>query len=78
MAAQTVSITWPEDGKDYFRQFAASNFGIDIKNWLQQQGLLMYVDFEWKVNTANKTIDVTFFNETHYASMVVLKFQGTK
>lgn len=77
MAAEKVSIDWPEDGKDYFRQRAASDFGIGVKNWLQQQGLLMYVDFEWQVNTTDKTIDITFFNKTHYATMVVLKFQGT-
>lgn len=78
MATEKVTIPFPRSRNEFRRLWEATEFAVDIKNWLVEQELLMYVDFEWKVNTDNKTVDITFFNKTHYASMVVLKFQGTK
>ena len=77
MATEEVSIDWPANCTDYFGLRVASDFGIDIKNWLLEQGLVMNTDFQWQVNTNSRTVDLTFFNQTHYATMAVLKFQGT-
>ena len=76
MAAQTVSITWPKYTDSWQSTWKASEFGLMVKNWLIEEGLLMYVDFEWSLNTQDRTVDITFFKDTHLASMVVLKFQG--
>ena len=71
-----VSIAWPHQPDAWREVSTASQRGIDIKNWLVSEGLVMYVDFEWRLNTQRRTIDITFFKDTLHSTLLALKFQG--
>lgn len=76
METNTIKINWPTRTKGYWRLFEASNFGIEIKRWLEEQGLILNRDFVWKVNTVERTIDITFLIDSSYATLVALQFSS--
>lgn len=53
----------------------ASEYGIDLVRWLKSEGLIMYRDFEWRVDTTNKLLEFKFFETAGYTpTMFALKF----
>lgn len=55
----------------------SSEYGIELAHWCKDHGLLLYKDFEWKVDTVNKLIQFKFFNkESSIPTMFALKFGG--
>lgn len=57
--------------------FHASQYGIELVQWCKQQGLLLYKDFEWRVDPKNKMIQFKFFNSAGtIPTMFALKFGG--
>ena len=53
----------------------ASEYGIELVHWLKDHGLVLYKDFEWRVDTVNKKIEFTFLTESKsIISMFALKF----
>lgn len=78
MATETVSINWPVNRDFYYHAVGGGQLGVDIKNWLLSEGMVLNEDFEYRVNTKDETVDVTFLKESMYITLMVLKFQGTK
>lgn len=55
--------------------FHASEYGIELVRWCKSQGLLLYKDFEWRVDTENKKIMFKFFESAgNTPTMFMLKF----
>jgi len=54
-----------------------SNYGIELSQWLRDQGLVRELDYTWSLDSATNT--VTFnFTDSHesYASLFALKWAG--
>jgi hypothetical protein len=55
----------------------ASEYGIDLVHWLKKQGLVMYKDFEWRVDITNTLLEFRFYETAGYIpTMFALKFAG--
>jgi len=76
VATQAINLSWKQLNNSWREKTEAAQLGIDIKNWLVSEGLILYTDFEWRLNTTDRTIEFKFFNKEHYASMIALKYQG--
>ena len=74
MANNEVTLQFPRTDDEFRRLYHASEFAIEIKHWLNSQGLVLGTDFHWRVDPAAKEITFWFNNDTSWASLVALKF----
>ena len=74
MATNEVTLRFPNADDDFRRLYYASDFAIEIKHWLEEQGLVMNVDFQWTVDPDAREITFTFNEDTGWVSLVGLKF----
>lgn len=75
---RTVEIPFEKIKRPNWQEtYHASNYGIELVQWCKQQGLLLYKDFEWRVDIGNKMIQFKFFNSAgNIPTMFALKFGG--
>lgn len=53
----------------------ASEYGIELVHWLKDEGLILYKDFEWSLNTTDKLIQFKFFESAKtIPTMFALRF----
>ncbi len=74
MATEEVIIPFPQSKNEFRRLYEASEFAVDIKKWLNEQGLELKQDFDWRVDPDAREITFTFKKNTSWASLVALKF----
>ena len=74
MATNQVTLPFPHTDDEFRRLYHASGFAIDIKHWLEEQGLHMGQDFEWSITPDAREITFTFKEDSSWASYVALKF----
>ena len=74
MATNQVTLQFPKTKNEFRRLYEASGFAIDIKHWLEEQGLHMGQDFEWSITPDAREITFTFKEDSSWASLVALKF----
>ena len=73
MAANSVTLPFPR-GNEFRRLYEASEFAIEIKYWLEKQGLALHKDFDWRVDADAREITFIFKEDSSWASYVALKF----
>jgi hypothetical protein len=75
MATNTVTLPFPR-GNEFRRLYEAGELAIEIKYWLQKQGLELHKDFDWCVDPDAREITFTFTKEQDdsWASLLALKF----
>ena len=75
MATNSVTLPFPR-GNEFRRLYEASEFAIEIKYWLEKQGLELHKDFNWRVDPDAREITFTFTKEQDdsWASLLALKF----
>jgi len=75
MATNTVTLPFPR-GNEFRRLYEAGELAIEIKYWLQKQGLELHKDFDWHVDPDAREITFTFTKEQDdsWASLLALKF----
>ena len=75
MATNSVTLPFPK-GNEFRRLYEAGEFAIEIKYWLEKQGLELHEDFIWRVDPDAREITFTFTKEQDdsWASLLALKF----
>jgi hypothetical protein len=75
MATNSVTLPFPR-GNEFRRLYEAGELAIEIKYWLQKQGLELHKDFDWCVDPDAREITFTFTKEQDdsWASLLALKF----
>jgi len=74
MATEEVTIPFPNTSDEFRRLYYASEFAMEIKLWLNSQGLALGTDFNWSVDPDAKEITFTFAKAAGWTSLVALKF----
>ncbi len=72
--SESITIPFPQSKNEFRRLYEASEFAVDIKKWLNEQGLELKQDFDWRVDPDAREITFTFKKNTSWASLVALKF----
>lgn len=70
----SVTIPFPKTEDEFRRLYTASEFAIDVKRWLETQGLELGKDFNWEVDPGGKEITFMFEKDTTWASYIALKY----
>ena len=76
MATNSVTIPFPQHANEFRRLYEAGEFAIGIKQWLQQQGLILNKDFGWQIDPDAQAITFTFTSDadSSWTSLLALKF----
>jgi len=75
MATNSVTLPFPK-GDEFRRLYEAGGFAIEIKHWLEEQGMALNEDFNWRIDPEAREITFTFTKEQDdsWASLLALKF----
>ena len=76
MANNQVTLQFPRTADEDRRLYLAGEFAIEVKRWLESQGLKMGEDFNWEVKPDVKSITFTFEKDPSWTSFLSLKYLG--